>query len=95
MTLYRVFQAGSAFLHIVQIAIALYAVMSWFMRDAKLFRWLEAFISPFIAPFRPLGLWFARRFRLPFDLTCVFAVLGIEIVDRLWLLLYRLLRLLR
>ena len=95
MTLYRVFQAGSYFLHIVQIAIAVYAVMSWFMRDTTLFRWLEAFISPFIAPFRRLGMWVSDRFHLPFDLTCVFAVLGIEIVENLWMLLYRLLRLLR
>lgn len=95
MTLYRVFQAGSVFLHIVQLAIAVYAVMSWFMRDTKIFRWLEAFISPFIAPFRRLGMWVAERFHLPFDLTCVFAVLGIEIVENLWMLLYRLLRTIR
>ena len=95
MTLYRVFQAGSAFLHIVQIAIAVYAVLTWFQPRSTAFRWLEGFISPFIAPFRRLGAWVSERFRLPLDLTCVFAVFGIEIVDTLWMLLYRLLRLLR
>ena len=95
MTLYRVFQAGSAFLHIVQIAIAVYAVCTWFRPRSTAFRWLEGFISPFIAPFRRLRLWVSERFRLPVDLTCVFAVIGIEIVEKLWMLLYRLLRLLR
>lgn len=95
MTLYRVFQAGSTFLHIVQIAIFIYALLSWFARETTVFRWLEAFISPFVAPFRRLGMWVSDRFHLPFDLTCWFALLGIEVVERLWMLLYRILRLLR
>lgn len=95
MTLYRVFQAGSSFLHIVQIAIVIYAVLSWFRPKATAYRWLEAFITPFVSPFRRLGLWLADRFHLPFDLTCVFAILGLEVVERLWMLLYRILRLIK
>ena len=95
MTLYSVFQTGAAFLRVVQIAIFIYALLSWFARETTVFRWLEAFISPFIAPFRRLGLWVSDRFHLPFDLTCWFALIGLEVVEQVWWLIYRILRLLK
>lgn len=94
MTLYAVFNAGSAFLHIVSLAILVYCVLSWFSPRSNIFLWLEGFIRPFVAPFRRLNVWLASRIRLPLDFSCWFAIIGLNVVEYLWRLLYRLLRLL-
>lgn len=94
MTLYKVFQAGSLFLRILDFAILLYCVLSWFRPRHSLYLWLEGFVYPFIAPFRRLNMWIASRTRIPLDFSCWFAIIGISIINSLWWRLYAILRLL-
>ena len=93
MTLYKVFQAGSAFLYVVRVAILVYCVLSWFRPRNHLFLWLETFTRPFVAPFRRFSVWLMSRTRMPLDFSCWFAIIGLSIIERLWWWLYRLLRL--
>ena len=92
MTLYKVFQAGSWFIRIVDSAILLYCVLSWFRPRNNLYLWLESFITPFVAPFRRLSVWLMSRTRMPLDFSCWFAMIGISIVERLLWRLYYILR---
>lgn len=94
MTLYTVFKAGSLFLQVVDSAILLYCVLSWFRPSFRFFYWLESFIRPFVAPFRRLNVWLTSRMRIPLDFSCWFAIVGLSIVERLWWRLYALLILL-
>ena len=89
--LYEVFYAGYMFIHLISIAILAYCVLSWFRPTFRAFYWLERFIAPFIAPFRRLSYALMRRFNLPLDFTCWFAMIGYEIIGRLWWRLYMLL----
>ena len=93
MTLYKVFQAGSWFIRIVDSAILLYCVLSWFRPRNNLYLWLESFITPFVAPFRRLSVWLMSRTRMPLDFSCWFAIIGLSIIDSLWWRLYAVLRL--
>ncbi len=91
MTLFQVFRAGSAFLRIVSFAILVYCILSWFRPRHQLYLWLGSFIRPFVAPFRRLSVWLMSRTRMPLDFSCWFAVLGLELINSLWWVLYRLL----
>lgn len=92
LTLYNVFQVVSYFLHIIQVAIFIYVVLSWLRPRFKLFYWLENFVAPFVRPFRRLSLWITARTRIPLDFSCYFAMVGLQIIDTLWRRLYFLLR---
>ncbi len=92
LTLYRVFQAGSCFLQIVDTAILVYVVLSWFRPRFKLFFWLENFVAPFVRPFRRLSVWITSRTGIPLDFSCWFAVIGLQIINALWWRIYHLLR---
>ena len=92
LTLYRVFQAGSYFLQIVDTAILVYVVLSWFRPSFRFFYWLSNFVAPFIRPFRRLSEWIMVRTRIPLDFSCWFAVIGLQIINWVWWRLYVLLR---
>ena len=92
MTLYMVYQAGAVFLHILEIAILVYVVLSWFRLRNGLYMWLESFVRPFVAPFRRLSMWITSRTRMPLDFSCWFALIGITVIQSLWYRLYILLR---
>lgn len=92
MTLYRVFRAASIFLRVVDTAILLYVVLSWFRTRNRVYLWLESFVRPFVAPFRRLSVWISSRTRLPLDFSCWFAMIGISIVEQLLWQVYYLLR---
>lgn len=95
MTLYRVFRAASIFLRVVDTAILLYVVLSWFRPRNSVYLWLESFVRPFVAPFRRLSVWISSRTRMPLDFSCWFAMIGISIVEQLLWRVYYLLRLIR
>ena len=92
LTLYRVFQAVSYFLYVVEMALLIYAVLSWFRPSFRFFQWLANFVAPFIQPFRRLSTWIMCRTRIPLDFSCWFAIIGIQIINWLWGRLYLLLR---
>lgn len=89
--LYEVFYAGDLFLQLINTAILIYCVLSWFRPTFRAFYTLQRFIQPFISPFQRLSLRVMRYFRAPVDFTCLFAIIGYRIVDRLWWRLYLLL----
>ena len=90
--LYEVFYAGYLFLRLITGAILIYCVLSWFRPNFKLFFVLRQFIQPFVSPFQKLSMKLMRYFNAPVDFTCLFAVLGYQIIERLWWRLYFLLR---
>lgn len=89
--LYEVFYAGHLFLRLITGAILIYCVLSWFRPTFRAFEWLQRFISPFVAPFRKLSYRLMRYFRAPVDFSCFFAIIGYQILDRVWWWLYTLL----
>lgn len=89
--LYEVFYAGHLFLRLITYAILAYCVLSWFQPTFRAFFVLRSFIQPFISPFQKLSMKVMRHFRAPIDFSCLFAVLGYQILDRLWWQLYYLL----
>ena len=90
MTLYAIFKAATLFLRIIELAIFAYCVLSWFVPSTNgLFRWLHGFISPFVSPFRRIGMWFIQKTRIPFDLTYWIAIIVIDILQNLiWRIYY-------
>lgn len=90
MTLYAIFKAATLFLRVIELAILAYCVLSWFVPSTNgLFRWLHSFISPFVSPFRRIGMWFIRRTRIPFDLTYWIAIIVIDILQNaIWRIYY-------
>ena len=89
--LYSVFRAVDIFIRLIEWAIVIYCVLSWIRPAFRAFYLLRQFIQPFIAPFQKLSLRLMRRFNAPIDLTCFFAVIGMQVLDRLWWWLYRIL----
>lgn len=86
--LYQVFRAGSIFFEIIRAAILLYCVMSWFRPTFSFFHWLRQFVMPFISPFQRLSLMLMRRLRAPIDFSCLFALIGLTLIDRVWWMIY-------
>ena len=89
--LYNVFRGVDIFLQIIEWAIVLYCVLSWFRPRFKAFDMLRQFILPFVSPFQKLSMKVSRYFNAPVDFTCLFAILGFQIIQRLWWRLYMLL----
>lgn len=86
--LYEVFYAVYIFLRLITAAILIYCVLSWFQPRFRAFEVLRNFIQPFLAPFQKLSMALMRRFRAPVDFTCLFAVLGYQLLGRLLWRLY-------
>ena len=86
--LYEVFYAVYIFLRLISTAILIYCVLSWFQPRFRAFYMLRSFIQPFLSPFQKLSLKVMRYFRAPLDFTCLFAVLGYQILGRLLWRLY-------
>ena len=89
--LYEVFYAGYLFLRLITAAILVYCILSWFRPTFRAFELLRRFIAPVVSPFQKLSMKVMRYFRAPVDFTCLFAIIGYQIVERLWWRLYILL----
>lgn len=88
LSLYAVFRAVGMFLSIIEWAIVIYCVLSWFQPRFKAFFMLRQFITPFVSPFQKLSMMVRRHFNAPIDFTCLFAIIGLQIIERLWWRLY-------
>ncbi len=88
LSLYTVFRAVSMFLSIIEWAIVIYCVLSWFQPRFRAFYMLRQFITPFVSPFQKLSMKVSRYFNAPIDFTCLFAILAFQILERLWWRLY-------
>lgn len=80
MALYTVFQAAGYFLHLISMCIFIYCILTWVAPRSAARYWMERFINPFLSPFRGLARWICMRWGSPFDFTCLFAMIGIELV---------------
>ena len=87
--LFSVFRAVDIFLQVIQYAILIYCVLSWFQPRFQAFYLLRQFITPFVMPFQRLSMKVRQYFNVPVDFTCLFAVLGLQLAQRLWWMLYR------
>ena len=90
LSLYAVFRAVGTFLSIIEWAIIIYCVLSWFQPRFKAFYMLRQFIMPFVSPFQKLSMRVMRYFNAPIDFTCLFAIIAFQIIQRLWWRLYML-----
>ena len=88
LSLYTVFRAVGMFLSIIEWAIVIYCVLSWFRPRFRAFFILRQFIMPFVSPFQKLSMKVMRYFNAPIDFTCLFAIIGLQIIQRLWWRLY-------
>ena len=86
--LYEAFYAVYIFLRLISAAILVYCVFSWFRPNFRAFDILGRFIQPFVSPFRKLSMKLARYFNAPVDFTCLFAVLGYQLLGWLLMRLY-------
>ena len=93
LSLFTVFRAVDWFLKLIEWAIVVYCVLSWFQPRFKAFFMLRQFIQPFVSPFQKLSMKVMRYFNAPVDFTCLFAIIGFQILQRLWWTLYRVLAL--
>lgn len=85
MLLYNVFYAAQLFLQAVSYAILFYCILTWIAPRSGLCDGLGRFIAPFVAPFRKLTYAMMRRWGTPFDFSCWFAMIAINIFSRvLW-----------
>ncbi len=92
MTLYRFFQAVSAFLGVLRVAILIHWFLTLFNARNAVVDWLGMFIQPFVSPFRQLSLWLMRKTNVPLDFSYFFSLIGLTVINRLWWALYALLR---
>ena len=92
-SLYTVFRAVYIFIRVIEYAILIYCILSWFQPRFKAFFMLRQFIMPFVSPFQRLSMWVRNYFAAPVDFTCLFALIGFQILERLWWMLYRVLAL--
>ena len=89
--LYSVFYAAHLFLQLLSYAILFQCILSWIAPRSALYRWLDYFTAPFVAPFRRLMHAMMRRWGSPFDFSYWFAMIAISILSRLLWRLYALL----
>ena len=92
--LYNVFYAAQMFLQVVSYAILVYCILTWIAPRSRLCDWLGNFTEPFVAPFRRLTYAMMRRWGSPFDFSCWFAMIAINIASRLLWQVFSLLMLL-
>ena len=85
------FYAGYLFLRLITAAILIYCILSWFRPTFRAYQYLGAFVQPFVAPFRKLSVKLMNYFRAPVDFSYLFAILAIQVIERLWWRLYLLL----
>ena len=85
--LYNVYRAADWFIQLISLAMLVYCILTWVAPRSAAREWLERFISPFCAPFRQLARYICMRWGSPFDFTCWFAIIGLNILRYLlrWL----------
>ncbi len=80
---YQIVRGVYYFLYILEIAVFVYALMSWFVKPYNRFYvFLRNLVSPILAPFRPLSRKLMERgFML--DLSVLFAILALRLLQSL------------
>lgn len=92
IALYKVFYGISIFIRIVNYIILAYCVMSWFVSPTnRLYVLLRDISQPIIAPFRALSYKLMMRSSLRIDLSPWFALLALNLLQRILWWVYSLL----
>ena len=86
--MYTLFQAVSIFLNVIDTAIFVYVIMSWFSPRSRFYIWLVNFVTPFIKPFYHLSLKIMTRTGWRVDLSAWMAMIAISIIQRLLWVIY-------
>ncbi len=86
--MYTLFQAVSIFLNVIDTAIFVYVIMSWFSPRSRFYIWLVNFVTPFIKPFYRLSLKIMTRTGWRVDLSAWMAMIAISIIQRLLWVIY-------
>ena len=82
------FSAVDIFLNVIDSAILLYVIMSWFRPSNRFYLWLVNFVTPFIKPFYPLAVKIMTRTGWHVDLSAWLAMIAISIIQRLLWVIY-------
>lgn len=90
MTLF--FRLGSWLLSLVRLALLLHWFLTLFRVRNQLTDGLEKLLGPILEPFRQLSATLMARTGIGLDFSYVFALIGLTVVERLWMLIYRILR---
>ena len=85
------FSAVSIFLSVIESAIVLYVIMSWFQPRNRFYLWLVNFVTPFIKPFYRLSVKIMTRTGWRVDLSAWMAIIAIGIIQRLLNIVYNML----
>ena len=83
MFLFHLYNALHILLALLSWAMLIYCLLTWVAPRSSARFWLERFIEPVCAPFRGLALKLRARWGSPFDFTCLFAMIGIQLADYL------------
>ena len=86
--MYTLFQAVSIFLNVIDTAIFVYVIMSWFSPRSRFYIWLVNFVTPFIKPFYRLSLKIMTRTGWRVDLSAWMAMIAISLIQRLLWVIY-------
>ena len=86
--LYGIFHALDLLCRILDYAIILYCVMSWFRSRTALFNWLGRFLEPIMSPFRGISRWICVKTGIPLDFTPYFAIIALSVIRNLLWRLY-------
>ena len=91
MSLYTIFFAANKFINVLHWAGLIYCILTWVAPRSSARYWLERFISPLCAPFYRLSRYISMRWGSPFDFTCLFALIALNLIQRLmWNVYYML-----
>ena len=78
--MYTLFSAVSIFLSVIEYAILLYVIMSWFRPRNRFYLWLMNFVTPFIKPFYPLAIKIMTRSGVRVDFSAWMAIVALRVV---------------
>lgn len=81
--LYNVVRIINRVLDVVSLAMFIYCILTWVAPRASFTDFLGRLLEPFVAPFRPLAMKIAYKWGARIDLTYLFALIAIRIVEYL------------
>lgn len=80
---YQIQYGINIFLNIVSWMLAIYCLMTWFVRPgSSMYTFMQRLIEPIVAPFRPLARRLMER-GLMLDVSIVLAIFGVRILRNL------------
>ncbi|MGI6182853.1 MAG: YggT family protein [Candidatus Fimadaptatus sp.] len=79
---YQLMRGLNLFFRVVNMALVLYCVLSFFGRGTRLYAMLDRLFEPLRRPFMPITMYLARH-GFPFDLSVIFVMIALNMVQGL------------